>query len=264
MQRYPAQIETETVGQGIIRLNEYDLANCFLVVGEEKACLIDTGAGVADLKKLIPTLTDKPLTVLITHAHADHVGGAGWFREAYVHPADLHAAKRYRRPFWRLYFLHCHPYKRKQHAIPFRTAFQKAHAVSFLPCEEGAVFPLGGREIETFFTPGHSVGSLIFRDTLTGTVFAGDNVNPLVTLQYPGATTVRTWIAGASRTLQLAGGAPIWGGHGNTAIPQETIEKAVLLAQTLVDRGNGKTGKTRSAQGDEKYPRILYKENRVV
>ena len=49
----------------------------YLVEGTEKAALIDTGYGVGNLKGYIKTLTEKPLIVLITHGHLDHVAGAG-------------------------------------------------------------------------------------------------------------------------------------------------------------------------------------------
>ena len=38
---------------GIYEIDEFDCASCFLVVGEEKALLIDTGVGIGDLKWLV-------------------------------------------------------------------------------------------------------------------------------------------------------------------------------------------------------------------
>lgn len=48
---------------------------CYLVEGAERALLIDTGFGVGDLKALCERLTDKPLLVVDTHSHGDHVLG---------------------------------------------------------------------------------------------------------------------------------------------------------------------------------------------
>lgn len=59
-------------------LNEMAVQS-FLVVGEERAALIDTGAGMGNLAKEVKEITDKPLYVLNTHGHVDHAGGNGRF-----------------------------------------------------------------------------------------------------------------------------------------------------------------------------------------
>lgn len=43
----------------------------YLVLGEEKALLIDTGKGVGSLRKLIDTLTNLPVILVNTHCHPD-------------------------------------------------------------------------------------------------------------------------------------------------------------------------------------------------
>ncbi|MCR5040717.1 MAG: MBL fold metallo-hydrolase, partial [Clostridia bacterium] len=73
------------LGDGIYRLTEYDLANAFVVVGDDRACLIDCCAGVCELDAVVRLITDKPVEVLVTHAHADHIGGASWFPTARLH-----------------------------------------------------------------------------------------------------------------------------------------------------------------------------------
>ena len=55
-------------------LSEFKLVNAFLVEGEEKAALIDTGCGIGDIAGIVRELTDKPLVILITHGHHDHIG----------------------------------------------------------------------------------------------------------------------------------------------------------------------------------------------
>ena len=67
-------------------IGEFDCASIFLLIGDEKAMVIDTGIGIGDLKGFIRTLTDKPLMVCFTHDHADHVGGASAFDQGFIHP----------------------------------------------------------------------------------------------------------------------------------------------------------------------------------
>lgn len=257
-------VSVEDLGSGIYRINEYDFANCFLVIGENAACLIDACAGIADIGAVARSLTEKPLTVLITHAHADHIGGAVWFPEVYIHPEDFKRGESYKQFPARMYFLYCHRFKKKSHKVRYADAFQKDYNTKLLPVNEGDTFDLGGRTIETYFTPGHSTGSVTFRDSLTGTLFAGDNVNPMVTLQFPGGTTVKEWIPGAEKTLALAGEAPVWGGHGNAPVPRETLQTAISLAKELVQKGNETPGRAKTKRGDEKYPCIIYKTDKVI
>ena len=56
----------------------------FLLEGEEKALLIDTGYAVGNLRRYVEKLTDKPVVVVNTHFHPDHSGGNGEWEEVMV------------------------------------------------------------------------------------------------------------------------------------------------------------------------------------
>lgn len=60
----------------------------YLIEGNEKALLIDTGYGIGDLKGFVDTLTKKPYEVYMTHAHVDHGGGAYAFGKVHLHHRD--------------------------------------------------------------------------------------------------------------------------------------------------------------------------------
>ena len=64
--------------QGIFEIDEFDCGSIFVVVGDERALVLDTGTGIGDLRWVIENrITDKPYDVVITHNHGDHIGGAG-------------------------------------------------------------------------------------------------------------------------------------------------------------------------------------------
>lgn len=74
---------------GMFEIDEFDCASVFVIVGEERALVLDTGNGIGDLRWVIENrITDKPYDVVITHNHPDHIGGAGFFDEVWVHEAD--------------------------------------------------------------------------------------------------------------------------------------------------------------------------------
>lgn len=56
-------------------IDEYGMDAMFLLEGDEKALLIDTGTGVFDIPELVRQLTNKPVMVALTHGHIDHAGG---------------------------------------------------------------------------------------------------------------------------------------------------------------------------------------------
>ena len=58
---------------------QFQEAICYLVLGDERAALVDSGNGIGDVRAVVSRLTDLPVTVLLTHEHPDHYGGASAF-----------------------------------------------------------------------------------------------------------------------------------------------------------------------------------------
>lgn len=75
---------TEKITDHITRIVMPGQVFGYLVVGSERAVLIDTGCGIGDLRSFVEQLTDKPVTVLLTHGHLDHAPGAVQFDEVYM------------------------------------------------------------------------------------------------------------------------------------------------------------------------------------
>jgi len=58
----------------------------WLIIGPEKAMLIDTACGLGDMKSLVDEITGgMPLIVANTHGHADHARGNCWFEKVYCY-----------------------------------------------------------------------------------------------------------------------------------------------------------------------------------
>ncbi len=167
---------------GIFEIDEFDCASCFLVVGEKAALLIDTGVGIGDLKWLVENeLTDKPYEVLATHNHGDHIGGAGWFDDIWIHPADANWKHDHTEPT--LAF-------RREYAALIRRREGKVYDYdpdadirpwpkepTFRAVTDGQRFELGGRTVTAYHCPGHTPGELVLADSLTKTLLCGDACN---------------------------------------------------------------------------------------
>ena len=48
-------------------LDEFDCASVFVLVGEERALVIDSGIGIGDLRGAVERITDKPLILALSH-----------------------------------------------------------------------------------------------------------------------------------------------------------------------------------------------------
>ena len=134
------------VREGLTVIEEENV-RMFLIEGTERALLIDTGNGGGDLKSLVESLTDKPLTVAISHADSDHTSACEQFKEVYMHPSDFAL------------------YRRDRH-----------EGVSLLPLYEGDEIDLGGRVLEVVFIPGHTPGSIAFLNGEERYIITGDTV----------------------------------------------------------------------------------------
>ena len=63
----------------------WEETHAYLLAGTKQALLIDTGLGVCDLFSAVRSLTSLPVTVALTHAHWDHIGGCNEFPAPWVH-----------------------------------------------------------------------------------------------------------------------------------------------------------------------------------
>ena len=159
-------------------IDEYGMAAMFLLEGDEHALLIDTGVGLTDIPALVRTLSDKPLTVALTHGHVDHAGGLDQLGEAFIHPADrelaLSVSPDDRAGFVR-WLLSLSEGIYDVGPEDLRLGKEKAR---LLPLTGGHVFHLGGRDVEVIGTPGHTPGGLSYLDRKERILFSGDACNP--------------------------------------------------------------------------------------
>ena len=69
----------------ISEYRHWEETHCYLLVGSERALLIDTGLGICNIYDEVRKLTDKPVTAVATHIHWDHIGGHKYFPDFYAH-----------------------------------------------------------------------------------------------------------------------------------------------------------------------------------
>lgn len=66
----------------------YEETNSYLLLGTQRALLIDSGLGVADMRTITNQLTALPVTVVATHVHWNHIGSHGSYDTVLVHELE--------------------------------------------------------------------------------------------------------------------------------------------------------------------------------
>ncbi len=172
-------------------IDEFDCASLYLLIGTEKAMLIDCGMGIGDLRGAVEMITDKPLIVVISHGHVDHTGNARQFDEIWLNPLDQEApipqsvdrrrwdteriARRQKGCIGAPYTMfNLYPYDIDE---DLRSGDDEKMPIVH-DLYDGQQFDLGGGRIVTAYDcPGHSHGEMVFLDEQTRTMICGDAVN---------------------------------------------------------------------------------------
>lgn len=201
--------EVRKIAEGVWAINEFDMDYAYVVEGERRSLLIDAGTGTGDLRGLVESLTKLPYDVVCTHGHVDHCGGIGQFSKVYMHPADVPGLLKSgdegvisvfnRRRYAKLGLALHDP-----ETLPFTLdTFQPVDTskIEFLPVGEGTRFDLGGRVLEAFETPGHSMGCVCLLDREGRNLFSGDAVGRIQILHLPLSVKeqFRVWLKSARR-----------------------------------------------------------------
>lgn len=172
------------LGNGIYEINEFDNVSMFLIVGEEKALLIDAGIGIGNVRAFAEKLAGKPVQVFLTHNHRDHVGNAPLFDEVHISRIDYGMGKMIRpltskksRKQYTEATAQKYPDKKYPWSDEDISNFSEAQEPVVHLIEDQYEFDLGGRLITCYLCPGHTPGSMVAVDSKTKYVFSGDCCN---------------------------------------------------------------------------------------
>ncbi|HWB57765.1 MAG TPA: MBL fold metallo-hydrolase [Gaiellaceae bacterium] len=192
---------TREVVRGVWLLAEPGHVCTWLVEGRDRAVLLDTGMGFLPIRPLAESLTTRPVGVVNTHYHFDHVGGNREFDEIAIHEIGAPLiAEQLPRARLEAYLDFC---ARRLDVLerfaeldaeyfgvlnadsvprPFPADFDPAawaippsRATSTLV--DGDRIDLGGRVLTVLHTPGHSPDGICLLEEREGVLFGADTIN---------------------------------------------------------------------------------------
>lgn len=197
----------------------------YLLEGNDRALLIDTGWGAGNLREFVEQLTDKPILVTNTHGHLDHSGGNGEWESVLMLPGcegDIYT---------------CHRLPFDISKLPYPNYERKI-------VRDGDVIDLGDRTIELLDISSHSNGSLAYLDRKNGYLFVGDELESAQVLMYETETIpdyefildqkLRAHHANMLRLRELKG---VWNtllpAHNGTPIAHSYLDDYIALVEHI-------------------------------
>lgn len=151
-------VTVNQMNEHVYRINEKDEnglnVDCYLVLGNQKAALIDTLQEEENLYDIVKEITSLPLIVLLTHAHPDHAGKACQKLIAKQVPVYMQ--------------------KEDQSLLDLFVNGEWKNEITLI--EGNEVFDLGEYTLKTLRVPGHTKGSLVFLNEEHEEVFTDDAI----------------------------------------------------------------------------------------
>jgi glyoxylase-like metal-dependent hydrolase (beta-lactamase superfamily II) len=219
---------TTEASPGIHMIRDFDDTKMYLVIGSARALLIDAGLGTGNLRALVEAMIgNRPLDVVITHGHPDHIAAMGQFQDrysVYMNHRDLPMVQGF------------------VERLGYRIDMEQIDDI-----HEGSVFDLGDRTLTVYEVPGHSPGHTVLFDEANGILLASDAVGsnrPTITdslwMQMPTMAPIDDYLSSLQVFRSKVAGKirAIYGGHNDVPFVGETyLDNLQRAAQLLVDEG---------------------------
>lgn len=204
----------------------------FLLEGDDKALMIDSGMNTPDAVDIVSELTDKPIELLNTHADRDHISGNMRFEKTYMSPNEREN----------------YEFKGNNEDA----GQQVPQMAEIVPVKTGDIIDLGNRELEIIDNPGHTPGSIAILDLRNRVLYSGDAVSDANIFMFGQFRNINLYV-NSLETIQKYSGRydVIYPSHGTIPIAPNQVEKLIEGAKSIIAGEAGDRAKTVDIFGNE-------------
>lgn len=216
----------------------FESVNCFLIIGSEKALLFDTGLGLGNIRLEVERLTSKPIIVINSHAHYDHVNGNHLFESVLLNnnPFSIKESEGLDSQSFREFYKKA--YKNPNPDLP--KGYEKT-AFDYNKLIKETVIELGNRPVRIIQTPGHTPDGLCLLDMNNNLLFTGDTFYQgtlFLHLDESDYDTYKTSIAQLSGILEYDKLAPAHGPYLLNRSKLDSLKKAMDKIELIRNKEN--------------------------
>jgi glyoxylase-like metal-dependent hydrolase (beta-lactamase superfamily II) len=213
----------------------------YLILGDKRALLFDTGMGISDVKKITAELTKLPIIVLNSHTHDDHVGGNWQFETVYGMDTEFTRVNaKGSRADAQAEIAPDQICGELPKGFDAKTYATKPWHIARL-VDDGDKIELGNRTLEIVGTPGHTPDAICLLDRANGLLFTGDTYYPAPIWLFRPETDLNAYVVSAKRIAALAPQLKLVLGAHNIPVAQPSVLPGLVAAIEAVRAGKGET-----------------------
>ena len=174
--------EIYKVSEGVFAVLEPSHAEeviSYFILGSERAVLLDTGMGIANLQAEVERLADLPVIVVASHGHYDHIGDNHRYTEVWAFDSDSDVDRIEQGKTREACVEYMDPDLYLELPPDFDPAtYEIRPSLVTRRLQHLEVIDLGGRSLTVHHTPGHTEGSICLMDSRDNLLFTGDTLYP--------------------------------------------------------------------------------------
>jgi hydroxyacylglutathione hydrolase len=194
--------------------------NCYIIGDEESGtgAVIDPGDEAARIAMAVEQTGLEVGSIIVTHAHIDHVGAVAALVDEYACPVLMHAEAE---PMLN---------QLPTQAMMMGLRFGKVPTVDRY-IDDGETLEVGGLRLRSLYTPGHAPGHLAFYIEDEGLVLSGDALfaGSVGRVDLPGGSMEVLMRSIEEHLLTLSDETTVYSGHGpRTTIGDERVSNPFL------------------------------------
>jgi glyoxylase-like metal-dependent hydrolase (beta-lactamase superfamily II) len=209
----------------------------YLISGTKQAILFDTGMGIGNIHGLVTRLTSRPIVILNSHTHNDHIGGNWQF--PFVFGMDTAFTRNSTKGERENAQAEIGPGQicgDLPKGFDAKTYGTKPWHVS-IAVHDGFKVNLGGRTVEIIATPGHTPDAICLLDRENGLLFTGDTYYPAPIWLYRPETDLDAYVASVKKIAALAPDLKLVLGAHNVPVAQPSVLPRLVAAIEAVRAG---------------------------